>query len=168
MVHWNNKTFPTSPPPKKKKNEDEKKKGKYYHDAEDGVPEDLVDANFGEDLDGARARNRAVEFAVEPVPRRAVDQETERGHAQSPDEVVRILLIDEELGEDVPDEEAEEGGKRLGDERLRLEHAQVRVPQPTLFAVAATSGDQAVEVAGSTAAARPAAVGVAAPVLVHE
>merc|ERR1719310_2193088 len=76
------------------------------HDAEDRVPEYLIDEDLRRDGAGVRARDLAVELAVEPVRRRAVHQQPEGRHFKGSVQVVLALLLDELLGQNITNREA--------------------------------------------------------------
>ena len=77
---------------------------------------------------GARAGDLAVELAVEPVGRRAVHEQAERREADRAPDVVLVGLLDEALGEDVAEEEADHGREALDEQRVLLEGRLVRGP----------------------------------------
>ena len=88
----------------------------------------LVDEDLGEDGARARARDSAVQPAVEKVARGAVNQEAEAGQAEEPGPV-NILLLDEDLRQEVADGEAGERRERLHQERLALQRRLVLLPE---------------------------------------
>mmetsp|Transcript_19068 Transcript_19068/g.51241 ORF Transcript_19068/g.51241 Transcript_19068/m.51241 type:complete len:288 (+) Transcript_19068:275-1138(+) len=99
------------------------------HDAENGVPEHLVDEHLGRYLACRGAGDERVEIAVEPVPGGTMDESTEGGEAREASPVEAGLLgVDKLLHEDVADGEAGEGGERLGENGLLLKHGHVARP----------------------------------------
>ena len=76
----------------------------------------------------ARTGQLAIEDTVEPVRGGAVDQEAKGGEAEEARVVEVLVLLDEELGEDVAEREADKGGERLHQQRLLLELLFVGLP----------------------------------------
>ena len=98
---------------------------------------------LGGDGEGVRAGDLPVKEVVEEVAGGAVDEEPEHGELEHALEVHLVGLVDELLRQKVARGEADEGGQRLGEERLVLEQLVVALPEghqrvvPALVPVAA-------------------------------
>mmetsp|Transcript_9032 Transcript_9032/g.19577 ORF Transcript_9032/g.19577 Transcript_9032/m.19577 type:complete len:253 (-) Transcript_9032:167-925(-) len=99
------------------------------HHAENGVPKNLVDEDLGEDHLRIFAGDQAIELAIEPVRRGAVDEEAEAGQ---PEEAVPVkrLLLNKFLGKNVAKRKASERGQSLHEKWLFVQ--QLIVPLPSI------------------------------------
>ena len=74
------------------------------HEAEDGIPNSLINENFGSDSLGLCSREFRIEESVEVMPGSTVDEETEGSETDGTHGIVGLaILVDKVLGEDITD-----------------------------------------------------------------